>query len=117
MSLAACRGKIVLLRRFSWNRVPIGIDLTKWPGMPLSGKFRVNYSQTEVAWVEDLYQFDLGNFPARAVTDAKWAALRDHLERAPSDEDAKAIYLGFASGAGQISSHYVTPKVCLDLRH
>ncbi|KAH7105118.1 PLC-like phosphodiesterase [Auriculariales sp. MPI-PUGE-AT-0066] len=109
-NLGSCRGKMILLRRFEWDDGPLGIDLTKWPGMPLSGKFQVPYFDGQSAWIEDLFQFDMGSVAARSVTEAKWAALRDHLERAQKDLDPTSIYFGFASGAGQVNSHYVTPK-------
>ncbi|EJD50513.1 PLC-like phosphodiesterase [Auricularia subglabra TFB-10046 SS5] len=109
-ALGEARGKIVLFRRFGWDsESTLGLDMTQWKDN--DPDFRIAYTPEGAAFVEDYYMLNLGDVSADAVVQAKLQAVTGHLEGAAGSENATQLFVTFASGGGQISSQYVTPKV------
>ena len=110
--LGEARGKIVLFRRFAWDSdAALGLDMTQWKDN--DPDFRIAYTPEGTALVEDYYLLNLGDVTADAVVQAKLQAVTTHLQSATASGNATQLFVTFASGGGQISSQYVTPKVRL----
>jgi 1-phosphatidylinositol phosphodiesterase len=82
-TLAQCRGKIVLLRRFS-APAPLGLDASPWPD---NRTFTVHNAAT--LRIQDHYRV--------ATAEEKWSAVAALLAEAPSAAP-DTLYLNFASG-------------------
>ena len=91
-SIAAAKGKIVLIRRFGATTTPKGIDATQWPDnatFSIDGNAKLE--------VQDHYQFECPlTEECFADIDEKWQNILDHYIRA-DDVDAAVLSINYTS--------------------
>lgn len=84
-TLKEARGKIVLLRRFASQYLPLGIDMSGWRN---SKTFHMkNHSDFEFN-IQDEYKKQTGQ---------KWNTIIQHVERSMADSNKHAWYLNYCS--------------------
>ncbi|KIM43729.1 hypothetical protein M413DRAFT_443636 [Hebeloma cylindrosporum] len=120
-TLGAARGKLTLLQRWSYNKLPS--DLTKRIGIPLDRSWTdngkaielvYNTDKNQVAFIEDFYEIDnvpLGSGPT-AYIDSKFEVLTAHITNATSKSlNPDQLYISFASAAFINDTPAMSPEV------
>jgi 1-phosphatidylinositol phosphodiesterase len=101
-ALGDVRGKIVLLRRFTADASPLGIDATAWPD---NMTFSITTPDASLR-VQDAFQV--------TSNDAKWMAIADLLAEA-RDAGASPLFLNYTSGFQSRSGLPNTPSVAIEI--
>jgi 1-phosphatidylinositol phosphodiesterase len=102
-TLGEARGKVVLLRRFTAQAAPLGIDATAWPD-----NSRVIFSIENAASVrvQDAYRV--------SFNDEKWMSITDMIAEARTGSRS-SLYLNYTSGYQTIDGLSNIPSVASDI--
>ncbi|KAF9527469.1 PLC-like phosphodiesterase [Crepidotus variabilis] len=120
-TLGEARGKLTLLRRFSWDKLPVGLEkrfdipLTPdvWTDNGKNIELVYNAPLKQVAYIEDFYDAsaDIAKGSGTAAyIDAKFNATTAHLTQAAT-KNPDQLYINFASAAYISDTPEMTPQI------